>query len=56
MSATKISRFFLIFTALLLDKIAGYKAKETRTATGRLARPTGAHQRPASSGVNSGTM
>jgi hypothetical protein len=35
MAATKISRFFIIFTALLLDKIAGYKAKETRTTTGR---------------------
>jgi hypothetical protein len=30
---------FIIFTALLLDKIAGYKAKETRTTTGRLTRP-----------------
>ena len=39
MAATKISRFFIIFTALLLDKIAGYKAKETRTTTGRLTRP-----------------
>jgi hypothetical protein len=38
MAATKISRFFIIFTALLLDKIAGYKAKETRTTTGRLTR------------------
>jgi hypothetical protein len=38
MAATKISRFFIIFTALL-DKIAGYKAKETRTTTGRLTRP-----------------
>ena len=40
MAATKISRFFIIFTALaLLDKIAGYQAKETRTTTGRLIRP-----------------
>ena len=39
MAATKISRFFIIFTALLIDKIAGYKAKETRTTTGRLTRP-----------------
>jgi hypothetical protein len=39
MAATKISRFFIIFTALLLDKIAGYKAKETRTTTGRLTMP-----------------
>jgi len=39
MAATKISRFFIIFTALLLDKIAGYKVKETRTTTGRLTRP-----------------
>jgi hypothetical protein len=39
MAATKISRFFIIFTALLLDKIAGYKAKETRTTTCRLIRP-----------------
>jgi hypothetical protein len=34
-----ISRFFIIFTALLLDNIDGYKAKETRTTTGRLTRP-----------------
>jgi hypothetical protein len=39
MAATNISRFFIIFTALLLDKIAGYNAKETRTTTGRLTRP-----------------
>jgi hypothetical protein len=39
MAATKISRFFIIITALLLNKIAGYKAKETRTATGRFTRP-----------------
>jgi hypothetical protein len=39
MAATKISRFFIIFTALLIDKIASYKAKETRTTTGRLTRP-----------------
>jgi hypothetical protein len=39
MAATKISRVFITFTALLLDKIAGYKAKETRTTTGRLTRP-----------------
>jgi hypothetical protein len=39
MAATKISRFFIIFTALLLDSSAGYKAKETRTTTGRLTRP-----------------
>jgi hypothetical protein len=38
MAATKISRFFIIFTALLLDTSAGYKAKETRTTTGRLTR------------------
>jgi hypothetical protein len=37
---------FLSFlrTALLLDKIAGYRAKETRTATGRLINQAGAHQ------------
>jgi hypothetical protein len=45
MAATKISRFFIIFTALLIDKIAGYKAKETRTTTGRFNQ-AGAHQRP----------
>jgi hypothetical protein len=39
MAATKTSQFFIIFTALLFDKIAGYKAKETRTTTGRLTRP-----------------
>jgi hypothetical protein len=39
MAATKISRFFVIFTALLLEKIAGLHAKETRTTTGRLTRP-----------------
>jgi hypothetical protein len=39
MAATKISRFFIIFMALLLDKIAGYQAKETRTTTGRLTWP-----------------
>jgi hypothetical protein len=39
MAATKISRFFIVFTALLLDSSAGYKAKETRTTTGRLTRP-----------------
>jgi hypothetical protein len=39
MAATKTSRFFIFFTALLLDKSAGYKAKETRTTTGRLTRP-----------------
>jgi hypothetical protein len=40
MAATKISRFFIIFTALLLNrKIAGYNAKETRTTTGRFTKP-----------------
>jgi hypothetical protein len=46
MAATQTSRFFIIFMALLLDKIAGYKAKETRTTTGRLINQAGAHQRP----------
>jgi hypothetical protein len=32
---------FIIFTALLLDSSAGYKAKETRTTTGRRTRPEG---------------
>jgi hypothetical protein len=39
MAATKISQIFIIFTALLLNKIAGYNANETRTTTGRFARP-----------------
>jgi hypothetical protein len=39
MAATKISRFFIFFTALLLNKIAGNNAKETRTTTGRFTRP-----------------
>jgi hypothetical protein len=39
MAATKISRLFILFTALLLDKSAGYNAKETRTTTGRLTKP-----------------
>jgi hypothetical protein len=34
MAATKISRFFFYGY-----KIAGYKAKETRTTTGRLTKP-----------------
>jgi hypothetical protein len=39
MAATKISRFFIFFTALLFDKRSpGDKAKDTRTTTGQVTR------------------
>jgi hypothetical protein len=47
MAATKISRFFVIFTALaLLDKIAGYQPSKRNKNDNRPIDQAGAHQRP----------